>query len=337
MKGHKWALCAAVGALLLCAGCQLAKPEADQAPEPDQLIGVYVTREYLDTLDLEGYLNDHPDLLNRGGIELSPGQTAPYEKRITAQRAGDEYVFEGLEGMALFAPLCEVESARPTVNPTLEEDGGGLYSHSSDVYRATRADDGIVTDGMHLTYTDDEDRIELTGTIYVISGSSPEFYCNPVYQTAAGDVYLTGGSGISSNGQTEGETFSQTVDSSVTVTENGQTRTRSCKATMRFEVVYEPVNITIIQMDRASQVLRRESFAPDQVPERLALEPGCAYIVAETERLSPAGETVLSRQLADAAPAEDGEPAELLTFRPREDGICLQQRTALIPSEEDVP
>ena len=40
-------------------GCTLAVPEAGTDGNGDRLIGAFITSEYLDLYDMEGYLNDH--------------------------------------------------------------------------------------------------------------------------------------------------------------------------------------------------------------------------------------------------------------------------------------
>lgn len=45
-------------------GCSLARTDLpDQGTETERLIGVFLTTEYLDLFDMEGYLKDHPGQL----------------------------------------------------------------------------------------------------------------------------------------------------------------------------------------------------------------------------------------------------------------------------------
>lgn len=310
--GSKRLVCLLLALMLAgCAGCQLAKPEAERAPEQDRLIGVYVTREHLDLFDMERYLADNAAELAEGGAaEVSAQDSETYGGRLWAVRQADgDWVFEGLDGFGYYAYRYE--------NGTAEE---SLGSH---------LDEGLVSDGMHLTVTDDGERVELRANLYVTAGAGLTFYCNPVYQTAGGAVYLMSGSGVQTNTGLEGEAASMTLEDTVTVTEDGGSRTDSCRVEVRFECVGTPEAVTFLQMDEESRVLRRERFAPEEVPEELTLEAGCAYVVAETETRGPEGESVVTRQIADAAlPGE--EPPELESFSVREDGSCLRRVTKIV-------
>ena len=46
-------------------GCQLASDRGEDSE--DQLVGVFVTTEYLDLMDMDAYLNDHLNELTDGG------------------------------------------------------------------------------------------------------------------------------------------------------------------------------------------------------------------------------------------------------------------------------
>jgi hypothetical protein len=61
------AVCLAVCFLLTLAGCQLAVEDAGGTNNGDRLIGVFVTKEYLDLFDTEGYLNDNISKLSGSG------------------------------------------------------------------------------------------------------------------------------------------------------------------------------------------------------------------------------------------------------------------------------
>ena len=301
--------------LCLCAGCQLAKPDGAEAPAQDRLIGVYVTREGLDLFDMEGYLADNAGRLTDGGtMEVSAQDGEKYGGRLWARQTDDgDWVFDGLDGFGYYVYRYEDQAVEK-----------GVASH---------LDEGITGGGMHYTVEDAGERVELSGTVYVTAGAGLVFYCNPVYQTADGAVYLTEGHGVETQGAREGESSAMTLSDAVTVTENGDSRTDSFQAEIRFELVPEPVRVAFLQMDADSRLLRRESFAPGDAPESLALEPDCAYVVEETEERFGDGRTGLSRRLADVDPAAE-EPAALESFCAREDGLCLRRETALVQKTE---
>ena len=63
-------------ALCLLSGCSLARPEAEEGNgvSQDMMIGVFITREYLDLFDFERYLEDNLNtVVNGGGERLKKG------------------------------------------------------------------------------------------------------------------------------------------------------------------------------------------------------------------------------------------------------------------------
>ena len=100
---------------IICAlaGCQLALESAGANTNGDRLIGVFITNEYLDLFDFEGYLNDNINSFRGGEIDAERSNTHKYQGRLYAvlvpkahvnEETGEstvthEYVFEGIEGI----------------------------------------------------------------------------------------------------------------------------------------------------------------------------------------------------------------------------------------------
>ena len=79
-------LTGALLALALLPGCRLAREGENalvDAPTGDALCGVLVTDEYLDLMDMEAFLRDHPEAM-AGGL-VSQEDAAAYGGRIYAQ------------------------------------------------------------------------------------------------------------------------------------------------------------------------------------------------------------------------------------------------------------
>lgn len=303
------ALCA--GLLLAGAGCQLAQPEADAAPEPDRLIGAYVTREYVDLFDIKAYLADNLDSIGSDAV-VSAEDSREYAGRLWAQPVpGDDgrpedWVFP-VEGMGMYCPYTE---------------------DLSGTYIGNHTDPGVVSSGVHVTSTDDGDRIELDFTLYSVLGEEIEFYCNPVYQTPEGDVYLTSGNGISLDSQLEAQDsiFSTTLSEEQSQTAGGQTTSASgSTVTFHAGVMPAPERIELIQLDGDSRELRRDGYDPDAMPASLTLDPACESVLVQTHRRAADGGDDVSRELVDLT----GENDSVTTFSARDDGICVQHTTAL--------
>ncbi len=300
--------------LLLCAGCRLARPEAAEQAADDRLIGAFVTFDYVDAFDFDAWAQDNVDALTGGGdMALSEAEAAAYEGRVWAAETEDgDFVFDGLDGVGFYCPVTgEGDSLR----------------------RGSHLDPGLVSDGMHYTVTDGGEGVELDCTLYVTPRETIKTFCNPVYQTAGGQVYLISGSGMNTNtlGR-EGQVYSSTLNDTCTVTVDGESRTDSCDLALHVAVMYEPTRITVIQMDENSQALDRRDYEPGALPESLTLEPGCAYVIAETHKLDEDGEPTVARELIDI-PGPGGDNAVLTTYHTDERGLFIPQDTTLTETE----
>ena len=158
-------------AALLC-GCSLARSDMDaSAASRDRLIGVYITTEYIDLFDLEGYIGANASALSGGSI--SEADAAQYNGRLYAELVDESYVFPGVDGFAFFMA-------------TTEHEYGTSYSNYTD--------EGVCGGKIAVNTNDNEDSsgeaLELECTIYGITGRNDRhvIYTNPVYQTADGEV-----------------------------------------------------------------------------------------------------------------------------------------------------
>ena len=158
------------------------------------------------------------------------------------------------------------------------------YEYDSPVGRTTAiANDGVWGAGPHIKTTDEEQSVELTGTLYIPESSGTVcFYFNPVYQAEDDSLYLMAGQGTALSGEHgEGMAFSHKMADSVTRTENGKAQSRSCSVDVTAEVVAVPKEIRLLQMDASGTLLYRQSWAPGSVPEQLELHKDCAWAVLE--------------------------------------------------------
>lgn len=248
-------------ALLLC-GCSLAREERQEAFEADRLIGAYITREYLDLFEMESYLNDHAGQLGGEGIVVDPSKEKEYQNRIYAvfqeqdgQNMG-EYIFEGIEGIPFFMPVIKSESDQGE-DVTVAQQGPEIA-------------DGHFTSG---------DIIKLEGVIYYSGKDSPVFYCNPVYQSPNGSVYMTAGTGISgqlSAGSSYSMKLSETQNASAVNSQQGQEGDDSSDKQDKEKEISSEVNITIqgkaaggkcriLQMDEDSRIISISEISAEGV------------------------------------------------------------------------
>ncbi len=306
-------------AALLLSGCSLAVPGAETEGGDDRLIGAFITSDHLDLFDMDAYLQDHASQLMKAN-EIQISNTSGYEERLYAvidKKGGEDTYdwdisFKDVEGISFFAPV-------------LEDKDGNRGWHS--MYDA-----GISDVDLNITVTDEGDEVSLEGTIYMIPGQTDKgisYYLNPVYQTAEGQIYLTAGEGFSTSGESEEEEvhFTAALSAETKTTENGKSQTAKSSVQVSYATMHRPVKITLYQMDKAHQCIKREEYTPGGLPESLDMEPETAYLLAETEKEKLSGEHFSDRAVYDRT---DDPEDTLDTWYDCGSGILAKQETALV-------
>ena len=310
--------------LVLCAlaGCQLAKESAGLSEYEDRLVGVFITMEHLDLFDFEGYLNDNLNSSQGGEIDIGGRGMQKYQGRIYAaliprastneETTGEtvlthEYVFEGLKGMQFCVPTIQA-------------------AEKENSYIATMSDPAVSDVHTSLFIGDDENSVSLEGTIYVSSSKRDHIYFfNPVYQSSDGSVYLVSGDshGFSGEGYGESSAFSQTMEASTTVTENGKVKKDAISIKITISVMFEPEKIAVLQMNADNTPISQAEYKTDEFPGTIALEAGAVYFIVETHKRDNMGSLIISRDIF----GKDDEHIE--TFFAREDGVCVKRWTEI--------
>lgn len=292
-------------------GCTLAVPEAGTDGNGDRLIGAFITSEYLDLYDMEGYLNDHAaSLMNNSNITI--GNDSRYEGKLvaTVDKEGTESAsewkvsFGDIKGEYILMPLSEDEDGNTSVGNLCSEGVGDPY--------------------LHYNVTDDGEEQEIGATIFQVSDDRKEhiYYVNPVFQKENGEIYATTGNGYSNGeGGTEGNTMAATLSGESTTVENGKPRKEECKVTVQFSAMYKPVRTIIYQMNGANQVLKQTAYKPSEVPDSLRVEPDTAYILAEIRKEDTSGKMVTTRTILNLNSSEDEETQYLETWYPLDNGL----------------
>lgn len=279
--------------------------------QPDKLIGVLVTPEYLDLFNFDSYFEDNIDALtaNNGVVTIDSSE---YEGRLYAtlvdntvvdsfgERKTPEYVFENVEGYLFYTA-------------TMKDEYGTYSSGSSDE---------AFSDGHSVFHSLDEgERIEIQSTIYVSTLSDIHtFYYNPVYQTADGKVYALSGTGHSYGSElTEGLTNTVSYEESSSHTANGVTITDSMRVEVTCKYVNPPTSIVITQMNDNNQILTSTVYEPDKLPDSITPMDETDYILLEILATDYYGNQVSNRELF-----EDND-TYLEPYYCREDGICVKK------------
>ncbi|HHU91095.1 MAG TPA: hypothetical protein GXZ22_08595 [Clostridiaceae bacterium] len=309
----------AVFILFSITGCQLAIEDKGEIKSKDRLIGVFVTEEHLDLFDMEEFFKDNAHKLFNGSSTNMDYNNKKYQKRLYAtlvtqlltSQDGDtfetkEYVFEGVDGISYFAATV----------PATENEISYITSGS---------DDAISDGHIGIIESDNEDKITLEGTIYVSAARAGKIHhFNPVYQSPGGSVYaLSGNSAMLGGLQDEGSIFSTTLDETTTVTENGKSKSVSNSVKISIATLLPPEKITVLQMDKDSNIISRMEYSPGKLPDTITPADNTEYIIAESHSFNLEGKAAVSRSIYD-------RKAETLdTFYCRDDGICVKQWTNL--------
>ncbi len=305
--------------LFSISGCQLAIEDKGEAKSRDRLIGILITEDYLDLFDMEKYLNDNINKITDGGLISIDGDNSQYQKRLYAtlktrtlkDETGKtfdtkEFIFEGIDGISYFA--AEVPA-----------------TETEDSYTTSGSDEAVSDGHMGMHYGDNEEKITLDGTIYISSTHNSKIrHINPVYQSPDGSVYTISGNGLMFSGdQGEGSIYSTTLDETITVTENGKSKTVSASIKISIAIMYPPEKISVLQMDKDSKVISRLEYAPGKLPDTITPTDKAEYIIVESHKNNNEGQVVTSRTIYDR------EVESLDTFYCRNDGICVKQWTKL--------
>lgn len=280
--------------------------------EKDRLVGVLITREYLDLFDFERYFNENAGEILSGG-EISPEKSREYagrlyalpgKRELTSDETGekteiDQFVFPDVEGISYFVVQTSGKN--------------GSFSSS-------QGDEAISDGKISLSYTDEGDEISMEAVIYISTeAESRAFYFNPVYQTAGGEIYAVAGNGTSFSGEsTAGMSHRTELSEENTQTRNGETKNQSCHVSVTVSYMDPPEKTVLTQFDGENQVLLSEEYTPGTLPERLETERGTQYIIVETI----SGD---SRARRLYSPEDQG----IDSFLCREDGIIIKRYTNL--------
>ena len=271
-------LCAAL-ILALClslGGCSLLRGDPASVPDSDdRLVGVYITSEYLDLFDIEGYLNGSMDSL--GGGEISAADAARYSGRVYAEVTDGEAVFP-FEGEALI-------SAR--------------FGSDGSSYIGSQRGPHLTGGSTNVIHSDDMDAIELSATIYAPTGEYIAAYCNPVYQEPDGSIYLISGQGLSTEGTGK---MTQTIEHSTSARGGEPGSGMTIELSIEARRLSEKYAVLLYGADGA--LISREEYAPGALPAELS-SGGAAYAVIEDYSRDADGEAAVERVLLTPGGGEE--------------------------------
>ena len=304
---------------LTASGCTLAVPDAGVDGSSDRLIGAFITSEYLELYDMEGYLNDHASsIMNNSSIIV--GNDSCYEGKLVATvdkegaQSSSEWKisFGNIKGEYVIMPVTADENGESVV--------GNLCS------------DGVGEPYLDYTVTDEGEERVISVTIYQqTSKEQKTYYVNPVYQTENGDIYAITGNGYANGTPSEeGNTMAATITAESREVENGKAKKDTCKVSVQFANMYKPVKTVIYQMDETNQVLKQTLCNLSEVPDTLKVEPEAAYILEEIQKEDLSGKIVRDRKILNLKGRDDEETQYLETWSPLDNGLISKKDVEIL-------
>lgn len=281
----------------------------------DLMVGMFVTTEYLDLFDMEGYLEDNIVNVTRiihNNDEID--NIIDYEgkhyaklvnKSFTDEETGNqietsEYVFEDLDGYGCYSFFVD------------DRENGYYSSVIDDVF----CDCSIVANGFD---TLEENLIE--ATIYY-SGEYAVFYVNPVYQSADGSVYVVPGQGIGTSGKNiAGSELSTSLKSETAVTVQDQAKNIKNEVKLTVKLVMPVEGITVSQMTKDNECIKLDSFVAGELPIDYYPESGAEYLIIDSVTTDANGNQQSDRDVIDKS--EDSFD----TYKTLENGMYQQFTT----------
>lgn len=273
----------------------------------DRLIGVFVTKDYVDTFNVEAYINDNPDILLSRETSVVLDDFPNYHDRIYAVKtnpAGEnhDYYFEGFEGIRCFT--VSLNTPRPVPDSPTGEIDENYMTHIS-------ISDAECSSSRHYEDKDSEDgannpqlcESELNCFIYAFptgDDSTIEMYCNPVYQDKDGQVYMTGGQCIatandeSSIGMTLKSTMTEKYEET---SSSGESSKEEIAVNVELKIVSPTINYVFSQYDSEGKLINNESFTSKDMPSEIKLLRDCDYaVVTETTKSGQTKRTLVDKE-----------------------------------------
>lgn len=255
-----------IGALL--GGCQLALAGDGEDAGRDTFCGVFITLDYMDISEPEISMNWN------GEAEFTYPEQRVWATRSEDENGAAEFTFEGVEGFRFFAVTVEGEGHEP--------------------YR-TSMTDGPIQD-VFVSYTDEG--VSLSGTIYFdVQCRNCTLYPNPVYQTPEGDVYMVPGTGTGIGSMGEGSSITTTLSETATETVNGEETSRTIEVEIKAESLNTNQKVVLKQMEKKDQVISQAEITQNDIPDTIAVQPDCAYMIIEEHSIDYYGKSVVERTL----------------------------------------
>ncbi len=297
-------------------GCQLAMPTINTNVTSDKLCGAFVTIGYYDLAINNEALNDIDVSFNsKGEAIFDEGAFSTLsENRIEGKITEDKsnVIFDGIQGYYMGILHQPIEN--------------GEYSN------AIMCDPGLSDVKFAVNVTDNSENQTGEATLYVSTKFQEIFYLNPVYLTSDGSYYTILGraQGASFSGDISGSVCSQTLDSEITQTNDGSSKTEQSSYKINVAVVDEVKKTTIKEMNQNDELLKTTEYMPDS-PDEFTVDSKTAYVIVEELLSNSSKENYAKRNIYIPLPLDSTEATNQHSCNfPGENNVIAQKHIKFI-------
>ena len=247
--------------------------------EAARLIGVLITTEVLRNPNAD----NTDDMVFYGSLEEAMAASVANDcvyavlKESEDPNAPGEYVFEGVDGIPLMAPV--------------------YHGENGEIYHGSVSGEGLSDINVSFNVGDTGDTVKLEAAVYYTENSPVEIvYMNPVYETADGEVFAQQDTGVACHA---GMQMTTSLKDSYTKTNlNGETETGEIEIKLSIEAADEPKEYTLLQFGADDTLLSKETFAPDATPQTLTVPADTEYLVLKTVSTDALGKETVACETA---------------------------------------
>lgn len=145
--------------------------------------------------------------------------------------------------------------------------------------------------GLDLSVTDEGERCELSGTVYIDARSRVTVFCNPVYQQEDGSIYLVTGQGMVFNGTgATGYTLWEESDA------YGDVPAWGMSIELDITPKYPTERVAVLLYGADGSLISSTEYEPGEMPDTIAAGDA-AFAIVEAYTRDSSGETAVERQL----------------------------------------
>ena len=294
-------------------GCKLAQQEETNQKE-DTAIGILITT---DEKELNQYYQNH-----KSEVEKQNPDGDIYEERIYLEsNISTEVNEDGEKEEEWTCQFPDLDCLYYFETYVQGKKNGGTYTKSaaygeglSQIETATKENENkeIIKSSLEATIYFNPKKI----------GEGQSFSIHKIYQTEDKQVYID--CNVSKSYQIDAGEVSFGDTETCKKTENGETKILyEYSYVLHFDTETETKELCILQMNQENEVIKKNIFTAENLPEKIKPEKETAYLIVENRNEDEMSDRQVERRLYSYK--EDDEDAEVFAFSGRKDGVLEEK------------